>query len=202
MRKEQAAEGSSTASYVSSVHLSYSGYRQQHRRKERASGWPWHHRSTARRNRLSRSPAAFPRIMSYMSELEISGERKIALSDSSAQETPFHPAVIGLALTLLERLICRPSSSRPTGCASRCWNSVSETGWRFACTDFRSTQSRGGTRYQCSREWAIASGPLISADGRTTRPTRVADYTLPHLVDDVMALIDAAHAERDRKSVV
>ena len=37
-----------TASYVSSVHLSYSGYRQQHRRKERASGWPSHHRSTAR----------------------------------------------------------------------------------------------------------------------------------------------------------
>ena len=32
-----------------------------------ASGRPSHHRSTARRNRLSRFPAAFPRIMSYMS---------------------------------------------------------------------------------------------------------------------------------------
>src|SRR3954453_8947736 len=30
--------------------------------------------------------------------------------------------------------------------------------------------------------------------GRTTRPTKVADYALPHLVDDVAALIDAANA--------
>ena len=34
--------------------------------------------------------------------------------------------------------------------------------------------------------------------GRTTRPTQVGDYALPHLVDDVTALINAARA----KSVV
>jgi len=41
------------------------------------------------------------------------------------------------------------------------------------------------------RVWAVNQRGY----GRTTRPTQVADYTLPHLVDDVMALIDAAHAE-------
>jgi epoxide hydrolase 4 len=41
------------------------------------------------------------------------------------------------------------------------------------------------------RVWAVNQRGY----GRTTRPTQVADYALPHLVDDVMALIDAANAE-------
>ena len=41
------------------------------------------------------------------------------------------------------------------------------------------------------RVWAVNQRGY----GRTTRPTQVADYTLPHFLDDVMALIDAAHAE-------
>src|SRR6516164_9789252 len=38
------------------------------------------------------------------------------------------------------------------------------------------------------RVWAVNQRGY----GRTTRPTQVADYTLPHLVDDVTALINAA----------
>ena len=41
------------------------------------------------------------------------------------------------------------------------------------------------------RVWAVNQRGY----GCTTRPTQVADYTLPHFLDDVMALIDAAHAE-------
>jgi pimeloyl-ACP methyl ester carboxylesterase len=48
-----------------------------------------------------------------------------------------------------------------------------------------------GMRY---RVWAVNQRGY----GRTTRPTQVADYALPHLVDDVTALINAASA----KSVV
>src|SRR6516164_969794 len=48
-----------------------------------------------------------------------------------------------------------------------------------------------GMRY---RVWAVNQRGY----GRTTRPTQVADYALPHLVDDVTALINAAGA----KSVV
>ena len=48
-----------------------------------------------------------------------------------------------------------------------------------------------GMRY---RVWAVNQRGY----GRTTRCTQVADYTLPHLVDDVTALINAARA----KSVV
>jgi len=44
------------------------------------------------------------------------------------------------------------------------------------------------------RVWAVNQRGY----GRTTRPTQVADYALPHLVDDVTALINAASA----KSVV
>jgi epoxide hydrolase 4 len=44
------------------------------------------------------------------------------------------------------------------------------------------------------RVWAVNQRGY----GRTTRPTQVADYVLPHLVDDVTALINAASA----KSVV
>jgi epoxide hydrolase 4 len=42
------------------------------------------------------------------------------------------------------------------------------------------------------RVWAVNQRGY----GRTTRPAQVADYALPHLVDDVMALIDAANSER------
>jgi epoxide hydrolase 4 len=41
------------------------------------------------------------------------------------------------------------------------------------------------------RVWAVNQRGY----GRTTRPTQVADYALPHLMDDVIALIDAAGAE-------
>jgi len=41
------------------------------------------------------------------------------------------------------------------------------------------------------RVWAVNQRGY----GRTTRPTQVADYALPHLVDDVTALIDAARAK-------
>ena len=44
------------------------------------------------------------------------------------------------------------------------------------------------------RVWAVNQRGY----GRTTRPTQVGDYALPHLVDDVTALINAASA----KSVV
>ena len=44
------------------------------------------------------------------------------------------------------------------------------------------------------RVWAVNQRGY----GRTTRPTQVADYALPHLVDDVTGLINAASA----KSVV
>jgi pimeloyl-ACP methyl ester carboxylesterase len=40
------------------------------------------------------------------------------------------------------------------------------------------------------RVWA----PNQRGYGRTTRPTRVADYAMPHLLDDVAALIDASGA--------
>src|SRR3954454_6549009 len=42
------------------------------------------------------------------------------------------------------------------------------------------------------RVWAVNQRGY----GRTSRPTHVADYALPHLVDDVAALIDAANAKR------
>src|SRR3954453_23440374 len=42
------------------------------------------------------------------------------------------------------------------------------------------------------RVWAVNQRGY----GRTSRPTQVADYALPHLVDDVAALIDAANAKR------
>jgi epoxide hydrolase 4 len=42
------------------------------------------------------------------------------------------------------------------------------------------------------RVWAVNQRGY----GRTTRPTQAADYALPHLVDDVAALIDAANAAR------
>ncbi len=42
------------------------------------------------------------------------------------------------------------------------------------------------------RVWAVNQRGY----GRTSRPTQVADYALPHRVDDVAALIDAAGAER------
>ena len=42
------------------------------------------------------------------------------------------------------------------------------------------------------RVWAVNQRGY----GRTTRPTQVADYALPHLVDDVTALIDAASAKK------
>ena len=42
------------------------------------------------------------------------------------------------------------------------------------------------------RVWAVNQRGY----GRTTRPTKVADYALPHLVDDVAALINAASAEK------
>jgi len=45
-----------------------------------------------------------------------------------------------------------------------------------------------GMRY---RVWAVNQRGY----GRTTRPTQVADYALPHLVDDVTALINAASAK-------
>ena len=41
------------------------------------------------------------------------------------------------------------------------------------------------------RVWAVNQRGC----GRTTRLTQVADYALPHLVDDVTALIDAATAK-------
>jgi pimeloyl-ACP methyl ester carboxylesterase len=41
------------------------------------------------------------------------------------------------------------------------------------------------------RVWAVNQRGY----GRTTRPTQVADYALPHLVDDVTALINAASAK-------
>ena len=41
------------------------------------------------------------------------------------------------------------------------------------------------------RVWAVNQRGY----GRTTRPTQVADYALPHLVDDVTALINAARAK-------
>jgi pimeloyl-ACP methyl ester carboxylesterase len=41
------------------------------------------------------------------------------------------------------------------------------------------------------RVWAVNQRGY----GRTTRPTHVADYALPHLVDDVTALINAASAK-------
>ena len=41
------------------------------------------------------------------------------------------------------------------------------------------------------RVWAVNQRGY----GRTTRPTQVVDYALPHLVDDVAALIDAANAK-------
>jgi pimeloyl-ACP methyl ester carboxylesterase len=41
------------------------------------------------------------------------------------------------------------------------------------------------------RVWAVNQRGY----GRTTRPTQVADYALPYLVDDVAALIDAANAK-------
>ena len=41
------------------------------------------------------------------------------------------------------------------------------------------------------RVWAVNQRGY----GRTTRPTQVAHYALPHLVDDVAALIDAARAK-------
>src|SRR5947209_11256709 len=41
------------------------------------------------------------------------------------------------------------------------------------------------------RVWAVNQRVY----GRTTRPTQVADYALPHLVDDVTALINAASAK-------
>jgi epoxide hydrolase 4 len=42
------------------------------------------------------------------------------------------------------------------------------------------------------RVWAVNQRGY----GRTTRPVRVADYALPHLMDDVTALIDASGASR------
>jgi pimeloyl-ACP methyl ester carboxylesterase len=42
------------------------------------------------------------------------------------------------------------------------------------------------------RVWAVNQRGY----GRTTRPTQVTDYALPHLVDDVAALIDAADDPR------
>jgi epoxide hydrolase 4 len=42
------------------------------------------------------------------------------------------------------------------------------------------------------RVWAVNQRGY----GRTSRPTHVADYALPHLMDDVAALIDAANAKR------
>ena len=51
-------------------------------------------------------------------------------------------------------------------------------------------------RYQCSRKWAIASGPLISADTGAPPGLHKSQTTLCRIfLDDVMALIDAAHAE-------
>jgi epoxide hydrolase 4 len=45
-----------------------------------------------------------------------------------------------------------------------------------------------GMRY---RVWAVNQRGY----GHTTRPTQVGDYALPHLVDDVTALINAASAK-------
>src|SRR3954470_21103609 len=41
------------------------------------------------------------------------------------------------------------------------------------------------------RVWAVNQRGY----GRTSRPTQVAEYALPHLVEDVAALIDAANAK-------
>jgi pimeloyl-ACP methyl ester carboxylesterase len=72
------------------------------------------------------------------------------------------------------------------------------TGERLALCLYRFPEHAISWRYQIPvlagmgyRVWAVNQRGY----GRTIRPTQVADYALPHLVDDVTALINAASAK-------
>jgi len=52
-----------------------------------------------------------------------------------------------------------------------------ETGYRLALC-LHGSPFPGGTKYRCSREWAIASGPLINADTGAPPGPRKSQITL------------------------
>jgi len=97
--------------------------------------------------------------------LKWSGERKIGLSDSSAQKTRFSPSGNWIGTNVAGGPYFADQVRRGQRAALR----GAGTGYRRQVGALPARISgarnlRGGTRYQCSREWAIASGPLISAD--------------------------------------
>ena len=121
---------------------------------------------------------------------------KSGLAIVRRRKRDFHPAVIGLALTLLEGLILQTKFVEANGLRFEVLGQG--IGDRLALCLHGFPEHAISWRHQIPvlarmgyRVWAVNQRGY----GRTTRPTQVADYTLPHFLDDVMALIDAAHAE-------